>query len=390
MGTTIDVLDTLAITLDARAVRIRELTCDTVQHICEIGENLIAASAEIGDNEAWKDWLRTEFGWGYWSARNFMNVANKFRIRLGSNTLRLAIDAMALYALAAKATPQEARDEAIAMAQAGAHITLDGAKAVIARHKVVKPRRAPTPRQAPVVEPRRSPQPPTPQPIFQTEEGEEDDTMSPLFQQALALIRLKLQAGLKVSSKGLERENPGISEGTFSRAWLHERARISGVQEGLLMTPIDTSVLSEKERQRFIKLEEKLRAQLERERADMDLELNRRLTEHITEIVLPQYKEKLAQADLVLKRGTVLSNKEYIQLLAALHPDSTNEQRRHEAFAFLKSREIVLRPPEKDKPLSGDLPRTLGELLARKRAMDAAKAQARAQAKASKSPAVMH
>jgi hypothetical protein len=250
-----DVLDTLAITLDARAVRIRELTCDTVQHICEIGDNLIAASAEIGDNEAWREWLRTEFGWSYWSARNFMNVANMFHIRTRSNTLRLTIDSHALYVLAAQGTPQDARDEAIAMAQAGAHITLDGAKAVIARHKVVTPRRAPTPRQAQVVEPRRSPQPPTPQPTFQTEEGEEDDTMSPLFQQALALIRLKLKAGMKVSSRGLEAENPGISEGTFARAWLHERGRISGVHEGQLMTPIDTSVLSEKERQRFIKLE---------------------------------------------------------------------------------------------------------------------------------------
>jgi hypothetical protein len=36
-------------------------------------------------------------------------------------------------------------------------------------------------------------------------------------------------------------------------------------------------------------------------------------------------------------------------------------------FMIVKQRELILRPAEKDKPLSSDLPKTIEELLARKR-----------------------
>jgi hypothetical protein len=37
------------------------------------------------------------------------------------------------------------------------------------------------------------------------------------------------------------------------------------------------------------------------------------------------------------------SNTEYLALLRALHPDSTDAERRHDAFALIKERESVLR-----------------------------------------------
>jgi hypothetical protein len=99
--------------------------------IIEIGRELIAAKAEVRHGE-WLPWLKDEFGWTDMTAQNYMRVARAFQIPNDLVFEGLAIDATALYALSAPDVPQSVRDEAVAIAETGEHITKADAEALIA------------------------------------------------------------------------------------------------------------------------------------------------------------------------------------------------------------------------------------------------------------------
>ena len=102
--------------------------------------------------------------------------------------------------------------------------------------------------------------------------------------------------------------------------------------------------------------------------ASFDVKFQQAIRQHMAEHVMPLYAEKLALADRILKvNQKPFSIEEYRRLLSALHPDSSSVERRTEMFLIVKQRELLLRPAEKDKPLSGDLPKTVEELLARRK-----------------------
>lgn len=65
------------VTLDQRAARIRKLSADVQRGIIEIGNELIAAKAEIGHGN-WSEWLKNELGWAQRTATRFMAVARRF------------------------------------------------------------------------------------------------------------------------------------------------------------------------------------------------------------------------------------------------------------------------------------------------------------------------
>jgi hypothetical protein len=101
--------------------------------------------------------------------------------------------------------------------------------------------------------------------------------------------------------------------------------------------------------------------------AEFDMRVQQGIRAHMAEHVLPMYAQKLAMADRIIAvHKRPFSIEEYRKLLAALHPDSPPEMRT-EMFRIVKERELLLRPAEKDKPLSSDLPKTIEELLARRR-----------------------
>jgi hypothetical protein len=104
----------------------------------------------------------------------------------------------------------------------------------------------------------------------------------------------------------------------------------------------------------------------------LELEFDQRLQaavqKHVNDFILPMYAEKLVMADRIIAvNKKPFSIEEYRKLLAALHPDSSSPERRTEMFLIVKQRELLLRPADKDQPLSGDLPKTIEELLARRR-----------------------
>ena len=96
-------------------------------------------------------------------------------------------------------------------------------------------------------------------------------------------------------------------------------------------------------------------------------QVQQEVTRHIKEYLMPHYKDLLAEAELVMKIGKPFTNKEYLSILRALHPDSSSVEYRHDAFLLVKARQVVLRPDERDRPLTSSLPKTLAELLARKK-----------------------
>ena len=77
------------------------------------------------------------------------------------------------------------------------------------------------------------------------------------------------------------------------------------------------------------------------------------------------------------------TNREFRSLLAALHPDSTTAERRHDAFVLLRARQIELRSEEKDKPLPNTYAETYADLMAMKPELAAARKAFRQKAKAS-------
>jgi len=115
-------LETNFMTLSQRADRIRSLVNVARGCIIEISRELIEAKQDI-PHGYWLPWLEREFGWTEDTAQRYMRVANAFQIPQRAVFEDLAIDATALYALAAPDVSQAARDAAIEQAEAGEHIT---------------------------------------------------------------------------------------------------------------------------------------------------------------------------------------------------------------------------------------------------------------------------
>jgi hypothetical protein len=178
-----------------------------------------------------------------------------------------------------------------------------------------------------------------------------------------------VEAGQPVNRIKL-REEFGWSHQPMKMAEYFERGRLAGLQEAAQRAApaapdLDPSMLSKSAQAKLAALEARLRTRVEAEIADrVHLEVVR----HINEYLMPYYGERLAKADLLMKIGKPFTNAQYLNLLRALHSDSSNPDNRQAAFILLKEKEVLLRPEEKDRPLSGGLPKTLAELLARKKA----------------------
>lgn len=120
------------VSLPERAQRIRDLVGVARTCIIEIGRELIVAKSLVAHGE-WLPWLKDEFGWDERTARRYMEVARMFKSDMLSDFTGITIDATALYALSAPDVPQEARAEAVEHAEAGDHVTLADAEAMIAK-----------------------------------------------------------------------------------------------------------------------------------------------------------------------------------------------------------------------------------------------------------------
>lgn len=113
--------------VEKRTAEIRTLGRRMTMDIIGIGQRLIEIKDRVGHGN-WGNWLGYEFKWTERMARRFMNVARAFKSDKLSD---LTIQASALYLLAAPATTDEARQEAIERAQEGEEITYTIAREIV-------------------------------------------------------------------------------------------------------------------------------------------------------------------------------------------------------------------------------------------------------------------
>ncbi len=117
------------IVVQQRTSEIKSLIRRTASDILDLGQKLLEVKAQLGHGY-FRDWLKSEFDWGVWTATKYMQVAKRFKC---VNFSHLDIAPSALYELAAPSTPETARDEAIKRAFGGETITHSKAKAIKAR-----------------------------------------------------------------------------------------------------------------------------------------------------------------------------------------------------------------------------------------------------------------
>src|SRR5580692_3722479 len=119
-------LDTAIVMMTAslpeRAQRIRSLVVSARMSIIAIGQELIAAKAEVRHGE-WLSWLKVEFDWDARTAQQYIQVADAFKCDSVSHLADVSIDATAFYALSAPDVAQSVRDEAVELAKAGITVT---------------------------------------------------------------------------------------------------------------------------------------------------------------------------------------------------------------------------------------------------------------------------
>jgi hypothetical protein len=125
--------------LQRMADRIREAGHFACEAIIEIGTDLMAAQELLAHGD-WLPWLKREFGWEKSQAYRFIQVAQTFGPALQSATGKLPnlgnFDVSALYVLAAKhKAVEEARSEALRLAEAGERITHAKAKALVEQQR---------------------------------------------------------------------------------------------------------------------------------------------------------------------------------------------------------------------------------------------------------------
>lgn len=109
--------------------RIRHRVKQTLEDLIAVGNDLIAAKRVLPHGR-FIPWLRAEFGWAERTARNCMNVAQRF----GAKTAIIAdlrIDPTAAYLLAAPSSPEEASTAALERAAHGERITPSVAKEIL-------------------------------------------------------------------------------------------------------------------------------------------------------------------------------------------------------------------------------------------------------------------
>jgi len=182
--------------------------------------------------------------------------------------------------------------------------------------------------------------------------------VTPKTQKAIDTYKAFKAAGVAPTQAEVQ-DKAGVSSTAVRRAFT-----ILRTQEEMLAQEPDVAGMPKTWKDRYDAAITRKVAQLE---AEYDERRMAQVRKHIDEYILPLYADKLAKAERLME----ISKKpftvdEYRQLLAALHPDSTPD-RRAKVFTMVKDREHLLRPPERDKPFTSDLPKTLDELLKRRK-----------------------
>ncbi len=188
---------------------IRALMKRTAQDIFELGQKLINIKQILGHGR-FGEWLKAEFGWGEWTARKFMQVAQEFATVEFTD---LQIAPSALYLVAGSSTPEAAKAEVFDRAKAGEIITHATAKAI--KQKYASP---PKPKPEPISQPQSLQTPPIPTSLTQSGSKLEivafrPQTPTPATPEAAGVIANQAgvtPSGSQVDKPGSNPDVPGV------------------------------------------------------------------------------------------------------------------------------------------------------------------------------------
>ena len=119
------------ILVQGKTSELKSLIRRSAQDIINIGHKLIEVKEQLGHGH-FRAWLKAEFDWSVRTATRFMQVAAQFKC---ANLAHLNIAASALYLLAERSTPEEARKQVLEIATKGEHINYTKAKEIISHHR---------------------------------------------------------------------------------------------------------------------------------------------------------------------------------------------------------------------------------------------------------------
>ena len=180
-----------------RSSEIKSLLRQRAQNAIEIGQKLAEVKDSLGYG-LYCRWLETEFAWGRTLAHQFENAAKQFADVHNVNNF----DSSALRLLASPSVPEEARDEAKSLVEAGDRVTHADAQAIVAKHK-------------PQSEKAAKPQPPDPFPVGRTvtvASGEYQGQQVTVVESDGVTVQCRTDAGEVVPLLTAELESPNLPE----------------------------------------------------------------------------------------------------------------------------------------------------------------------------------
>lgn len=130
--------------------RLASLVRQTAETVWALGEKLGDVQARLAPDGLWSAWCDAELpGVSRGTIYNAINVYKAFpQLPTVGNGEALDVPLRALYLLAAPGTPEEAREEAAQLLEAGEVISVADAQVIVAKHKPA-PAQAPAPQRAP-------------------------------------------------------------------------------------------------------------------------------------------------------------------------------------------------------------------------------------------------
>lgn len=191
----------------------------------------------------------------------------------------------------------------------------------------------------------------------------------PLYDKAREIVRPLIEKGELIPIMALQKKY-GISRTVFEPAVAAEKARLEVLQE------IDAKINKEGF---SIAAQKRLEICLQRLEALHDRRVINAAQQHLDEVIYPNYFKEVENAREIVANRQIFSNKEYMTIIRALHPDSSSVENRAEAFLLVKKQEHRLRPPERERQINVSSFPTIEEIRRRAEAIkaeDAAKREA--------------
>lgn len=129
------------IVVQQKTGEIRDRVNRIKENYVEVGQRLREVKARL-EHGQFGSWLQAEFAWSQDTAQNLMRVSEMVEQNRKFSEFGGHIAQSAMYLLAAPSTPPEAREDALARAEAGEQVSHSAAKAIVNEHKA-----PPTPQQ---------------------------------------------------------------------------------------------------------------------------------------------------------------------------------------------------------------------------------------------------